>query len=128
MPFPVGRFPLIKNACRYIKKSHEVMSSVSIREFTVTDDEVYLKKLGYNLGLTIGEGSYAKVKSGICEKDQKKVALKIINLRKAPKDFREKFLPREIKILKRVSHPNIITLFEILEFEQKVSKSGIQRC
>ncbi|PVD26798.1 hypothetical protein C0Q70_14477 [Pomacea canaliculata] len=94
--------------------------STTVKEFTCTDDEVYLKKLGYSLGTTIGEGSYAKVKSAYSEKLQKRVAMKIINRKKAPKDFREKFLPRELKVLKVVSHPNIIKLYEILEFENKI--------
>lgn len=94
--------------------------SAAVKEFTCTDDEVYLKKLGYSIGTTIGEGSYAKVKSAYSEKLQKRVAMKIINRRKAPKDFREKFLPRELKVLKAVNHPNVIKLFEIVEFENKV--------
>ena len=85
------------------------------------DDEAYLKKIGYSVGTTIGEGSYAKVKSAYSDKLQKKVAMKIINRKKAPKDFREKFLPRELKIMKNVSHPNVIKMFEILEFESKVN-------
>lgn len=99
--------------------------STTVKEFTCTDDEVYLKKLGYSLGTTIGEGSYAKVKSAYSEKLQKRVAMKIINRKKAPKDFREKFLPRELKVLKVVSHPNIIKLYEILEFENKVGGQSI---
>lgn len=99
--------------------------STTVKEFTCTDDEVYLKKLGYSLGTTIGEGSYAKVKSAYSEKLQKRVAMKIINRKKAPKDFREKFLPRELKVLKVVSHPNIIKLYEILEFENKVGGPSI---
>lgn len=94
--------------------------SAAVREFACTDDEVYLKKLGYSMGTNIGEGSYAKVKSAYSEKLQKRVAMKIINRRKAPKDFREKFLPRELKVMKSVNHPNVIKLYEILEFEHKV--------
>ena len=98
--------------------------SAAVKEFTCTDDEVYLKKLGYSIGTTIGEGSYAKVKSAYSEKLQKRVAMKIINRRKAPKDFKEKFLPRELKVLKVVNHPNVIKLYEIVEFEHKVCFLG----
>jgi len=92
----------------------------SVREFATSDDEVYLKKLGYSIGTTIGEGSYAKVKSAYSDRLQKRVAMKIINRRSAPKDFKEKFLPRELKCLRAVNHPNCIKLYEIIEFEQKV--------
>ena len=95
--------------------------SVAVKDFTRTDEEAFLKKQGYNIGTTIGEGSYAKVKSAYSEKTQKRVAMKIINRRKAPKDFKEKFLPRELQILKVVNHQNVIKMFDILEFEAKVS-------
>jgi serine kinase len=94
--------------------------SAAVKDFTASDDEAYLKKIGYTIGTTIGEGSYAKVKSAYSEKMQKRVAMKIINRKKAPKDFREKFLPRELKILKHINHPNCIKMFEVIEFEAKV--------
>ncbi|XP_076464188.1 testis-specific serine/threonine-protein kinase 2-like [Babylonia areolata] len=94
--------------------------SSAVKDFARSDDEVYLKKLGYSIGTTIGEGSYAKVKSAYSESLQKRVAMKIINRKKAPKDFKEKFLPRELDILKHVNHPNVIKMYEILEFESKI--------
>ena len=84
------------------------------------NEEEELRKRGYNLGVTLGEGSYAKVKSAFSEKHQKKVALKIINRRKAPKDFQQKFLPRELEILKKLNHPNVILLYDIMHFNHKV--------
>lgn len=96
------------------------MTGAVVKEFAFSDDEVYLKKLGYSIGTTIGEGSYAKVKSAYSDKLQKRVAMKIIDRRSAPKDFKEKFLPRELKCMKAVNHANCIKLFEIIEFEQKV--------
>ena len=85
----------------------------------VTEDEE-LRKRGYFVGLTLGEGSYAKVKSATSEKLGKKVALKIINKRKAPKDFQQRFLPRELEILKTLNHPNVIAMYEIMQFNGKV--------
>jgi len=96
------------------------MTNSVTKEFATSDDEVYLKKLGYSIGTTIGEGSYAKVKSAYSEKLQKRVAMKIINRRSAPKDFKDKFLPRELRCMKSVNHVNCIKLYEIIEFEQKV--------
>lgn len=89
--------------------------------FIVSDEEAELRKKGYVLGVTLGEGSYAKVKSAYNEADQKRVAIKIINRRRAPKDFREKFLPRELQVMKGLRHPNVIHLYEITEFHGKVS-------
>lgn len=88
---------------------------------SLTDEEAELKKRGYNLGTLIGEGSYAKVKSAHSEKNQKRVAVKIINKKKAPKDFREKFLPRELAIHIKLEHPNIVKCLDLMEFHNKVS-------
>ena len=87
------------------------------------NDEEDLRQRGYSLGATLGEGSYAKVKCAFSEKENKKVALKIINRRKAPKDFQQKFLPRELEILKQIWHPNIVKLFDVMQFGQKVKGS-----
>ena len=86
---------------------------------TVNEEEE-LRKHGYTLGATLGEGSYAKVKAAFSERNQCKVAIKVINKRRAPKDFLNKFLPRELEVLKKVRHPNVTRLFEILYFNHKV--------
>uniref|UniRef100_A0A2K5IM88 non-specific serine/threonine protein kinase n=1 Tax=Colobus angolensis palliatus TaxID=336983 RepID=A0A2K5IM88_COLAP len=72
------------------------------------DDAAVLKRRGYLLGRNLGEGSYAKVKSF-------NVAIKIIDRKKAPADFLEKFLPREIEILAMLNHCSIIKTYEIFE-------------
>ena len=84
------------------------------------NEEDELRKRGYILGVTLGEGSYAKVKSAFSEKHDRKIALKIINRRKAPKDFQTRFLPRELEILKQIIHPNIIRLYDVMRFNNKV--------
>ncbi|XP_067911614.1 testis-specific serine/threonine-protein kinase 1-like [Heterodontus francisci] len=79
------------------------------------DDGVVLKKRGYTLGVNLGEGSYAKVKSAYSERLKTNVAVKIIDRRKAPADFLEKFLPRELEILALLNHRYIVKTFEIFE-------------
>ncbi|KAL3874242.1 hypothetical protein ACJMK2_037285 [Sinanodonta woodiana] len=101
-------------------QDNEAMN-INLKEtLVVSEEEGELKKRGYALGTTLGEGSYAKVKSAFSERLQKRVAIKIINKKKAPKDFREKFLPRELKCLAMIDHPNIVKMFEIMEFHHKV--------
>merc|ERR1719361_1224383 len=48
-----------------------------------------------------------------------KVAIKIINKRTAPKDFLEKFLPRELEILQILNHRNIVRAYEIIHINTK---------
>ena len=89
------------------------------------NDEAELKERGYAVGMRLGEGSYAKVFSAYSEKLGKKVAVKIINQKKAPKDFLQKFLPRELEIMKTLKHPNIVELYEVFSFGYKVKTNMI---
>nr|XP_033811887.1 testis-specific serine/threonine-protein kinase 2 [Geotrypetes seraphini] len=79
------------------------------------DDATILKKKGYTLGINLGEGSYAKVKSAYSERLKINVAVKIIDRKKAPTDFLDKFLPREMDILAAMNHRYIIKTYEIFE-------------
>uniref|UniRef100_F6U667 non-specific serine/threonine protein kinase n=2 Tax=Ciona intestinalis TaxID=7719 RepID=F6U667_CIOIN len=76
-----------------------------------------LQKKGYVLGPELGQGSYAVVKSATWQKpgstDPLKVALKIINGPQVPQDFKDKFLPRELDIVKILNHDNVIRTMEI---------------
>ncbi|XP_017674628.1 PREDICTED: testis-specific serine/threonine-protein kinase 2-like [Lepidothrix coronata] len=83
-------------------------------------DAVVLKKKGYSLGSTLGEGSYGKVKCAYSHHLNRKVAIKIIDKKKISPNVLEKFLPREMEALKRLHHPSIIETFEI--FETSVGK------
>uniref|UniRef100_L7N1D5 non-specific serine/threonine protein kinase n=1 Tax=Myotis lucifugus TaxID=59463 RepID=L7N1D5_MYOLU len=79
------------------------------------DDAAILKRRGYIMGINLGEGSYAKVKSAYSERLKFNVAVKIIDRKKAPADFLEKFLPREIEILTMLNHRSIVKTYEIFE-------------
>ncbi|XP_068716922.1 testis-specific serine/threonine-protein kinase 1-like [Montipora capricornis] len=79
-----------------------------------------IEKHGYNLKKTLGEGAYAKVKLADSRKHNCCVAVKIINKRRAPKDFLQKFLPREVHLMHRLNHPNVIRLHEVVETSTKV--------
>ncbi|XP_064622608.1 testis-specific serine/threonine-protein kinase 1-like [Lineus longissimus] len=85
------------------------------------EDVDELARKGYiNLGRTLGEGSYAKVKVAESQRLGKKVAVKIVALKNAPRNLKSKFLPRELDILRKLDHPRIIKLFDILRTENKV--------
>ncbi|XP_036159944.1 testis-specific serine/threonine-protein kinase 1-like [Myotis myotis] len=79
------------------------------------DDATVLKRRGYIVGINLGEGSFAKVKSAYSERLKFNVAVKIIDRKKAPADFLEKFLPREIEILIMLNHRSIVKTYEIFE-------------
>uniref|UniRef100_A0A2K6GJL1 non-specific serine/threonine protein kinase n=1 Tax=Propithecus coquereli TaxID=379532 RepID=A0A2K6GJL1_PROCO len=79
------------------------------------DDAAVLKRQGYIMGTTLGEGSYAKLKSAYSERLKFNVAVKIIDCKKTSTDFLEKFLLREIEILVMLNHPSIIKTYKIFE-------------
>ena len=95
-----------------------------IKALFANDDLVSLQQKGYSIIGDLGEGTYSKVKHATWQKPgestQVKVALKIINKKTAPKDFLEKFLPREIEVMKRVKHPNLIRLYELFQISNKL--------
>ena len=63
----------------------------------------------------LGEGASCKVKLGIHMRTNKKVAIKILEMRKIAMMSDRGRVAREIKILKEVKHVNIIQLYEIIE-------------
>uniref|UniRef100_A0A8C3SYE5 Testis-specific serine/threonine-protein kinase 3 n=1 Tax=Chelydra serpentina TaxID=8475 RepID=A0A8C3SYE5_CHESE len=77
--------------------------------------EEFLFSNGYQLGKTIGEGTYSKVKEAFSKKHQQKVAVKIIDKMGGPEEFIQRFLPRELQIVRRLDHKNIIRVYEMLE-------------
>lgn len=83
-------------------------------------DEMELARFGLRLGSTLGTGTYAKVKSAFSEQLNQKVAIKIINRRKAPLDFQRHFLPRELSILQQISHEHIVQVYDLFSYGSKI--------
>jgi testis-specific serine kinase len=83
-----------------------------------------LTKRGYTFGKTLGKGSYAsviKVKfTDPATGNVQDLACKLINKAKAPANFLEKFLPRELDVLTKINHPNIIRVHSIVRSESSV--------
>ena len=80
-----------------------------------------LYRKGYILEKTIGSGAYSKVKLAHSVRLSKKVAIKIIEIKKAPKEVLEKFLPREEDTLQVMSHhDNIVTLHDVVKTTDKI--------
>jgi 5'-AMP-activated protein kinase catalytic alpha subunit len=68
---------------------------------------------------TLGKGAFGLVKLAINSQTGEKVAIKVINESKIPKDQRLHFY-REIEILKNIKHPNIIRLFSHITKEKQL--------
>ena len=48
------------------------------------------------------------------------LAVKVIQKSRAPADFKERFLPRELDIMYKIKHPNIIAFYQVLDLTQRV--------
>lgn len=79
-----------------------------------------LAQYGYELGEQLGKGSYAIVRGANSKKHKRRVAIKIVSKKKAPEDYLQKFLPREIQVLKRLRHPHCISLLEAIETNSRI--------
>lgn len=97
--------------------------NASIHAVRYPTDAFALAERGYKIGEKIGEGSYATViTAGYVFKDGREVQLacKIIDRKKAPPEFVNKFLPRELDILMKLDHPHIIQIHSILQRGPKI--------
>jgi serine/threonine protein kinase len=69
----------------------------------------------YMLGKTIGEGTFGKVKLAMHIPTGEKVAVKILEKSRVKEAADVRRVNREIKILKKSRHSNIIQLYEVLD-------------
>eukprot|EP00252_Welwitschia_mirabilis_P005696 TRINITY_DN1622_c0_g1_i1.p1 TRINITY_DN1622_c0_g1~~TRINITY_DN1622_c0_g1_i1.p1 ORF type:complete len:424 (-),score=42.40 TRINITY_DN1622_c0_g1_i1:501-1772(-) len=80
-----------------------------------------LRRIGnYRLEHTIGRGNFAKVKYAINTETGQSYAIKILDKETVLQQHSEYQIKREIFALKRIRHPNIIRLYEVLANRKKV--------
>ncbi|XP_077367273.1 hormonally up-regulated neu tumor-associated kinase isoform X2 [Festucalex cinctus] len=79
----------------------------------------HTKRVGaYLVGKMINKGSFAKVMEGLHIATGEKVAIKVINKKKARQDsYVQKNMKREPHIHQMIRHPNVVVLLETLETE-----------
>ena len=104
-----------------IKKNiniQNVKNNIDKDKKIVVVQKKFKKKGNYILGETIGEGAFAKVKLAKHIYTGEKVAIKILNKEKINKKddcSNIKKIKKEISILQRLRHKNVIQLYEIME-------------
>ncbi|CAJ0564778.1 unnamed protein product, partial [Mesorhabditis spiculigera] len=70
---------------------------------------------GIRIGRYIGSGSYSKVYCAV-NPEKMEIALKVIEM-KAKSDYIQRFLPREVEIVRRLNHPNIARIYKVYFLE-----------
>ncbi|CAI7829469.1 unnamed protein product [Closterium sp. NIES-53] len=73
-----------------------------------------VKRVGkYELGRTLGEGNFAKVKLGQDVESGRRVAIKVMDKDRILQHRMADQIKREVSIMKMVRHPNIVQLIEV---------------
>ncbi|KAM9319519.1 hormonally up-regulated neu tumor-associated kinase [Gastrophryne carolinensis] len=111
--FLLGEKPPVPVDESFLPSCVSNVSRETLRNFQHT------KRVGnYLIGRKLGEGSFAKVREGIHVVTGERVAVKVIDKKKAKKDtYVTKNLRREGQIQQMIRHPNITQLLDILETE-----------
>ncbi|KAK7821495.1 cbl-interacting serine/threonine-protein kinase 24, partial [Quercus suber] len=85
------------------------------------EDEGNVEKVGkYEVGRTIGEGTFAKVKFARNTETGESVAVKVLAKSTILEHKMVDQIKREISIMKIVRHPNIVRLHEVLASQTKI--------
>ncbi|CAI9260793.1 unnamed protein product [Lactuca saligna] len=96
-------------------------SSTTTTTTTTTRKEGHGLLLGrFEIGKLLGHGSFAKVYLARNVKTNESVAIKVIDKEKIMKGGLIAHIKREISILRRVRHPNIVQLFEVMATKSKI--------
>ncbi|VFQ94060.1 unnamed protein product [Cuscuta campestris] len=74
----------------------------------------------YELGRTIGEGTFAKVKFARDSETGDPVAIKILDKDKVLKHKMAEQIKREIATMKLITHPNVVQLYEVMGSKTKI--------
>ncbi|XP_068665585.1 CBL-interacting serine/threonine-protein kinase 12-like [Aristolochia californica] len=74
----------------------------------------------FELGKLLGHGTFAKVYHARNVKSGDSVAIKVLDKEKILKGGLMAHIKREISILRRVRHPNIVRLFEVMATKSKI--------
>ncbi len=74
----------------------------------------------FKIGAKLGQGTFSKVCQGIHLPTGEKVAIKILEKSKLNRNIDKIRLQREMEILKKLRHPNIVQLYSVIETEHQI--------
>lgn len=80
-----------------------------------------VKRVGkYEIGRTLGEGTFGKVKHGVNVETNEQVAIKVLDKDKIQQQNMGNQIKREISIMKMVRHRFIVGMSEVLASKSKI--------
>ncbi|XP_028752228.1 CBL-interacting serine/threonine-protein kinase 10-like [Neltuma alba] len=74
----------------------------------------------YELGRLLGQGTFGKVYYARSTITNQSVAIKMINKDKVMKSGQAEQIKREISVMRRVKHPNVIQIYEVMATKSKI--------
>ncbi|PKA51576.1 CBL-interacting protein kinase 32 [Apostasia shenzhenica] len=75
---------------------------------------------GYELGRTIGEGTFAKVRFARNSETGEAVAIKILDKEKVLKNKMVEQIKREVATMKLIKHPHVVCLYEVMASKTRI--------
>ncbi|XP_068430872.1 testis-specific serine/threonine-protein kinase 6 [Clinocottus analis] len=91
-------------------------------------DKTFMESYGYTFKSTLGEGTFGKVVSAYSAQLRKRIAIKVIDKKKLNPGYLEKFLSRELEIIRSLNHPNIVKTLEIFESQTRKVYVAMEFC
>ena len=95
----------------FYPESYITLDLSSLKEEEILCDFIIKEKLG--------EGAFGSVRLGVNRQTGEKVAIKILEKNRLKSEDKCR-IQREIKILKKLRHPNIVHLYSIIETEKQI--------
>ncbi|KAF0688083.1 Aste57867_20244 [Aphanomyces stellatus] len=109
---PIPQVPAAPNAQNGAQAPAAGASSSAPAQLVTNEPQKHGFEANYTLGKKLGEGTFSVVKEGIQKSTGKKFAIKCIKKSGLSQEDLDA-LHEEIDILKKMSHPNIMTLYEV---------------
>jgi tRNA A-37 threonylcarbamoyl transferase component Bud32 len=99
-------------------KSKDELVDAIRKEIKDTGKEPDTKSRFYRVGKLLGRGAFGKVSLGMHKITNQLVAIKSINKEFLEEERSRRKVAKEVSILKKLQHPNIINLYETFETEK----------
>ncbi|MQM02565.1 hypothetical protein Taro_035338 [Colocasia esculenta] len=122
-PLTVLLPPVALGCYCYPQEEEEIKAAEKIRTTTHRERPAmgYAVRVGkYQVGRTIGEGTFAKVKVAVDTETGQSVAIKILDKKMVLENRLMQQVKREISAMKLLHHPNIVRIYEVIATKTKI--------
>ena len=112
--------PILNMQIEKTKRSVSTANNIEKPIIKFTSNSIADKINKYIIGKELGKGAYANVKLVIEKLTKKKYAMKIYDKSKLNDNAKKKCVYREVEIMQRVEHKNIVLLNEVIQTSKQI--------